>query len=310
MTAQVHAATEGTLLRPRREPLSPEYRGDDGEYVELNDLSSSTTTSVESLPRYEAVIGLSISSSAAASPAGPSTNLHATHTFQIETLGHPLIALPFSTTPVPILIYRVLPTGTLGPLAYQSLRQTRRSGNSVLVKPDDHLAEQPLCSTSYRFGPKRPPHMQLLGEAACDEVFEVHAKGCHTRAQGIRTHLGTFRWRYASRAERRAAGADSLVVLDLVTSVALAGGKSRERRRRIAQLVRNDEWRTKGTRGCTAGNGGRLMMDLGDWAAAKSELLQMEVLVIASCIVMLKKEVDRRKMQQMIIMAGGAGGGP
>ncbi|KND94294.1 hypothetical protein TOPH_01011 [Tolypocladium ophioglossoides CBS 100239] len=286
-SAQTHVETiSSLLLQPssRRSSLPPEYADDDGEYVELSGLAPSTNTSAESLPQYEAVAaGPEASSPSSSSAAAATAGLHATHVFQIETHGHPLIALPSPPKPLPIPVYSVLPTGETGPLAYESLRETRRSGNCVLV--------------------------QLMGEVACEEAFEVHSKGYHTRAQNIRTRFGTFQWRYASRAERKAIGADSLIVLDVITTVALAGGKQEERRRRVAQLVRNDEFRTEGTRGSTAGNGGRLMMDLRDWADTKGEVQQMEVFVVASCITMLKKEVDRRRMNQMIVIAAGVSGG-
>ncbi|KAK2600106.1 hypothetical protein QQS21_005192 [Conoideocrella luteorostrata] len=288
--------------------LPPEYA--QGEYIELTNLDS-PRTSTESLPTYENATGPSSCSTATTSAAIATTGLTPTHAYQIETAGHPLIALPFAPRADPIGIFNVLPTGDLGPLVFQSLRQSRSCGNSVLIRADDDFAEQPLCATTYRFGPGRPPRMQLLNEVAYDEEFEVTSKAVHRRAQNIRTHLGTFQWRYASKQERKAAGANSLLVLDRITTVALAGGKQEERRRRVAQLVRSEELRTKGTRGSTAGNGGRLVVDLREWADRKGEVRQMEVLVVSSCVVMLKKEIDRRRAVQFMVLAGGAsGGGP
>jgi hypothetical protein len=135
---------------------------------------------------------------------------------------------------------------------------------------------------------------------AYEEQFEVVNKGFATRTQVFRTHLGTFQWRYAGREERKAAGADNLLVLDRITKVALEGGRQEERRTPVARLVRNAEVRSKGTRVTTAGNGGRLMMNLREWEGTKGEVEQMEVLVVASCLVMLKKEIDRRRMHQAI----------
>ncbi|OAQ72998.1 hypothetical protein VFPPC_00818 [Pochonia chlamydosporia 170] len=288
--------------------LPPEYA--QGDYVELTTIS--TRTSQESLPSYDNAITPADSSSSqlATSAALATTGLQSTHTYQIETKGHPLIALPLAPRPEPIGIFAVLPNGELGALTYQSLRHARCSGNSVLVRADDDFAEEPLSSTAYRFGPGRPPKIQLQGEVSHEEEFEVTGKGIHTRAQNIRTHLGTFQWRYASRQERRAIGASSLLVCDQVTSVALLGGKQGEKRRRVAQLVRSEELRTKGTSGSTAGNGGRLVMDLREWEGRKSDVKAMEVLVLTGCVMMLKKEVDRRRAAQFMVMAGAAGGGP
>ncbi|OAA43851.1 hypothetical protein NOR_04426 [Metarhizium rileyi] len=306
MAAQVFESK--AALRQHSPPAEspPEYA--QGNYVELANLHSART-STESLPTYEHVAAPSSSSS----PSQPSlsaalatTGLRPTHTYQVESQGHPLVALPFAPRPSPIRIFTVLPDGSLGPLAYQSLRQSRCSGNSTLVRADD----EPLCSTTYRFGPGRAPQIQLQGEVAHDEAFQVSGKAVHTRAQNIRTHLGTFQWRYAGRQERRAIGASSLLVMDQVTSVAMPGGKTAERRRRIAQLVRSEALRSPGTTGATAGNGGRLVMDLGEWEGSKAETRAMEVLVLSGCVVMLKKEVDRRRAAQFMVLAGAAGGGP
>jgi hypothetical protein len=282
--------------------LPPEYA--QGEYVELSNLTPSTSTS--SLPTYETAIAPAASSSseASCSAALATTGLQSTHTYQVESTGHPLIALPLAPRPDPIGIFAVQPNGETGPLVYQSLRQVRCSGNSVLVRADDDYAEEPLSSITYRFGPGRAPKMQLLGEVAQPEEFQMTGKGIHTRAQNIRTHLGTFQWRYASKRERKAIGASSLLVMDQITSVALLGGKQAEKRRRVAQLVRSDELRTKGTTGATAGNGGRLVMDLREWEGRKSDVKAMEVLILTGCIAMLKKEVDRRRAVQFMVVAG------
>lgn len=96
--------------------------------------------------------------------------------------------------------------------------------------------------------------------------------------------------------------------MDHVTTVALVGGKKEEKRRRVAQLVRSETLRTKGTNGTTAGNGGRLFMDLREWEGKKADVKAMEVLVLTGVVVMLKKEVDRRRAAQFMVMAGAAGG--
>lgn len=59
--------------------------------------------------------------------------------------------------------------------------------------------------------------------------------------------------------------------------------------KRVAALIRNDETRTPGSKSCYAGNGGKLI--LGEDVGAKDGL--SEALVLASCLLMLKKEIDR-----------------
>ncbi|KAF4510815.1 hypothetical protein G6O67_002678 [Ophiocordyceps sinensis] len=297
-------------LPPRRSLLPPEYEAVDDEGVEISRLHlTASKSTTDSLPEYESVPrsgAASTSSCSSSSATGP----NATHVFQVDTEGHPLFALPTSPRPDPVHVYSVLPTGEIGPEVYQSIREKRNSGSCTLVRAGHGGQSQaPVCSTTYRFGPYRPPKMRLLGDVTREEDFEVRGRGCHTRAQNIRTHLGTFQWRYASRSERKAVGASSLLVLDLMATAAAAGGKQGESRTAVAHLVRNEAFRTRDTGVTTAGNGGRLSMDLRNWVDAKGETQQVQVLAIASCITMLKKEVDRRRMHQLMAIAGGASGG-
>ena len=301
--------TSQTTLPP------PPYHGEDN--IELGALSNASSTS--SLPQYE-TIAPDHSSAAGFQP---------TLSYQIENNGLPMISLPLPPRPYPIPVHAVTPSGEVAGKVYESVRPARNSGNSILYNVAAS-PEIPVCATTYRFGPGKPPKIRLLGPSADvdklgadgaitpddhdHEEFEVVGRGCATRAVSIRTHLGTFQWRYANKAERKAAGADSFLVLERITTVARGAGgsgkKMEEQRRRVAQLVRNDEYRTSGTGRSTAGNGGRLMMDLREWAGdVKGEGRQMEVFVVASCIVMLKKEVDRRRMHQTMIIAGAIGGG-
>lgn len=292
----------------------------DGETIELHNTVTETSSN-SSLPEYAEA------SSSSLGAAGSAGTFHPTKSLQVENRGLPVIALPLPPRPHPIPVYAIAESGAVGTQLYESIRPTRGSGSCILSR----VGGDAVCTTTYRFGPGRPPKIRLLGltsiasaadtlrtaaaeeplGAGDDEEFEVVSRGITTRAVSIRTHLGTFRWRYAGRSERREVGADSLLVMELVTKLALEGGKTEERYRRVAQLVRNEEFRTPGSGRSTAGNGGRLMMDLRDWMAEKKgESEQMEALVVASCICMLKKEMDRRRMHQAMAISGGAGGGP
>ncbi|KAL7937418.1 hypothetical protein V8C35DRAFT_331207 [Trichoderma chlorosporum] len=295
------AATQTEVLilnqRPSRtstiaSSLPPAY--EPGSY-ELRPLSTTSSRSSSPPPQYDLA-------DASGSSSSSRPTFHCTKALQIETRGHPLIALPIRPRPVPIPVYNVdLASDTTADLAYQSLQPLRYSGNCTLVRAGDS-EEHPICRTTYRFGPGKPPKMELTGALAHDEEFEVVNKGLTTRSQVLRTHLGTFQWRYAGREERKAAGANCLMVLDRIIMVALEGGGQEERRFQVARFVRNEKVRTQGSRATTAGNGGRLMMDLREWEGAKGEVEQLEVLVVASCLIMLKKEIDRRRMHQAIAM--------
>ncbi|KFA50235.1 hypothetical protein S40293_03319 [Stachybotrys chartarum IBT 40293] len=310
---QAHALEPSTSSLHKERPLLSSHRfsssGDDHghEAIELGILTPSTSTT--SLPMYESVVDVQSTSSCSVASPDRQSSFRATTSLQIESRGMALVRLPVPPRPDPVHIYAVSPTGDLVEPVYTSLRAGRSSGNSILVRADD-AEHKPLCTTTYRFGPNRPPQIRLHADHIStpspdlDEEISVLPRGHTTRAQLIRTPLGTFSWRFADRRERKELSADSLLVMERITSVALAGGKSEERRQRVAHLIRNDEYRSVGSARSTAGNGGRLAMDLRAWADSKGEAEQMEVLVVASCLVMLKKEMDRRRLMQAAMIVG------
>lgn len=156
---------------------------------------------------------------------------------------------------------------------------------------------------------------------------------------------GSFEWRYCSRKEKLSflsspttssssdttssasphttttIKPDNLLVLEKVFKEVDAKGREKEVRRvRVAQLIRNEETRTPGSRGASAGNGGRLECCLervvggvvgeGVDGEGEKEVLVDEVTVVVTCLVMLKKEVDRLRGAQIAVMSAGASGGP
>ncbi|PFH62056.1 hypothetical protein XA68_15264 [Ophiocordyceps unilateralis] len=158
--------------------------------------------------------------------------------------------------------------------------------------PPPRLSEfVPFCSTKDRFGSCQPLRMRHAG--AVDDL-EVRGCGCHARMHTERG--GALQWRYAGRAERKVAGASGLLVLDLITTGVGAG---EERRRPVAYLMRSSQLRSNGTGAPAAGNDWRLLIDLRGWLATKKEAQQMEVLITASCLALLKKEVDRRHRRRV-----------
>lgn len=237
--------------------------------------------------------------------------------------------------------------------------------------PDGNEQAGPVhvaSTTTYRFGPNRPPLVRIfssgtvleqaalrhllfskdahadaeadLPDGALWDAFTIDSLGLFTRSIQFRSPSlagKVFQWRYATRAERKAAGADSLLLLERVehldgaeqasSPTSRAKAKETEVRTAVAHFVRNERLRTQGSGASSAGNGGRLMVDLGgllsgegggtgistsiDHEKAEVETRQMALaVVVTTCLVMLKREVDRRRAQQIAIMAGGAAGGP
>ncbi|KAK7403578.1 hypothetical protein QQX98_010671 [Neonectria punicea] len=288
-------------LPSRRDTLPPYYDvTEDHELDELDDVK--TSSPADALPRYSAVFNHEAKSSTSSTPG-----FLATKTLQIQTKGQRLIAPPSAPRPDPIYIHAVTPAGAVDQAEYVSIRPARNSGSCFLARASDP-DRKPVCGTTYLFGPGRPPTLRLAG----GEDIELATRRVLSHGTRMRTPLGTFEWYYAmSRQERRAVGphVDSLLVLERTTVVVLAGGKWEVRRRRVGQFVRGDGLRTEGTSRSSAGNGGRLMLDLREWADRKDELAQMEVLAVASCVAMLKKEVDRRRSHQSLVLMAAVGGG-
>jgi hypothetical protein len=190
---------------------------------------------------------------------------------------------------------------------YVSLRLKKNSNSCALVCGSDPN-RTPLNATIYRWGPGRhprirvlPPHSSVSVEEAVNsenlecEVFEVQSRSIFSRSQKIVTSFGTFQWRYGGRSEKRETfDANSLLILEKVDG--LSTKESKKQGIRVAQFVRNDEFRTPGTNKYMAGNGGRLMLDLREWAGGKeADTVKVEAFMIASCICMLKREVDRMR---------------
>ncbi|KAH8907236.1 hypothetical protein BR93DRAFT_928106 [Coniochaeta sp. PMI_546] len=291
-------------------------------------LAPSYTTQDPNTPAIELASWNGESSSRRASILSSPPPYNSAHTFhptlhlQIQTPGKPWLSLPIPPKPIPIPIFDVNPedNSLSSEPRYISVRPGRGSGSSYLVSGASHDAK-PLSTTTYRFGPGKPPSVSLFlpssqghrdaeGEEEAWDTFSILSTSLLSRSQRLHhTRLGTFEWRYASRAERKAMKANSVLVLDKIVKVAVAGGKEEEIRRTVALFVRNEETRTPGSSAGSAGNGGRLMVDLSAWdEGEKIEREMAVVLVVTTAIAMLKKEVDRRRAQQIAIIAASAGG--
>lgn len=97
-----------------------------------------------------------------------STSFHPTAHLQIETTGKPWLSLPLPQRPSPIPIF-ALPacepsSSTISALPkFTSLRPERGSGSSYLLSASTHA---PLSTTTYRFGPNRPPRVRLFSPSS------------------------------------------------------------------------------------------------------------------------------------------------
>lgn len=287
---------------PADEPQSKPTKDD--QVLARMSSTSSIDSGSDAPPAYEAVID----GNTASSSASPGTTFAATSQLQVQAVGYDTNQALTGMTSENIPVYRV----DSGEVEYTSIRLKRTSNSCALVRGSD-LTCTPLISTIYRWGPGRPPKMRVLphdtsasvedainnDHVEC-ELVEVRNRSIVSRAQKMDTSFGTFEWRYGSRDERKEAyDAASLLILERTDPVSSAGGKSGKRGVRVAQLVRNDAFRTPGTSRYMGGNGGRLMMDLSMWTdEKKASAKDVEAFVVAGCICMLKREADRFRNNQ------------
>ncbi|CAK7271484.1 hypothetical protein SEPCBS119000_004631 [Sporothrix epigloea] len=353
--------------QPEKEPTlsSSDGEGSDGDAFD---------DGVSTLPAYDT---LPVAGNAASS--SPPTSFCPSLQLQLDCLGKGCNSgIGMTVKPDPICIYLVQDSNALYEKqpALLSLRKKRNSNSCTLVTgasygsligregqwTDDQLT---IGTTVYRVGPYRPPrvalftvdqqvHQQLpelvaasdkepAGTPAWDK-YEIIGKSIFNRVQTLRTRLGYFEWRYASRAERKALSQElieaasrsgdgalltpkeiakrhsvnNLMVLERITEVygsmdhngqvGTSVGKPREVRQPVARLIRSKALRTPGSSSYSAGNGGRLQMNLSEWTtpAAASDAKPNEAdsemaiaLIVSSCIMMLKREVDRRRDQEV-----------
>ena len=228
----------------------------------------------------------------------PGTKLH------IHARGHNLIRLPLPSSELEIAI-----TDPSGTPVYTSTREKRCSGNAIL----SHAKLGDLISTTYFFGPNRDPVIRMLQPVDVSlDMVKVQTRWM-SRATAFTLPNGkSFEWFYNSARgdpESREGKGEKINVLVLrqidADSGKLLRKKKKERgeSRAIAKLIRSNETRTEGTSRMTAGNGGELVLDV-DAASYMDESI-----IVATCLMMLKKEIDRRRGAQAAVMAGAAGGG-
>lgn len=257
---------------------------------------SSSDSHSDPPPRYSEAVESDHHSSSSKDPGG----FVPTATLQIQAIGYDVNQALTGRTLENISIFRA---GS-GHAEYVSVRLKRNSNSCALVRVSD---ETTLISTIYRWGPGRHPRMRILdpeskvsvedaikNDNVRGELIEVKSHSMVSRAQVFDTSLGKFEWRYGTREEQAACDADSLLVMERIDTVSLPGGGQSKSCSCVAQLVRNDQFRTPGTQKYSGGNGGRLFIDLRMWSEDKhASPERVEAFVVASCLLMLKREADR-----------------
>ncbi|CAO2652052.1 Nn.00g003350.m01.CDS01 [Neocucurbitaria sp. VM-36] len=203
----------------------------------------------------------------------------------INAKGVPVLRLPVPPAELITTIHNVD-----GTLAYSSTRAKRSSGNCVLADAEGKA----LIGTEYFFGPSKDPKLIRLdvSEGIAEEIKTV-SKWTSRNHRFLLPDGRTLAWSYK---KEKGFGANGTKGTALVLTLD---------EKRIAVLIRNEETRTPGSKSCNAGNGGELLLgaDIGGIDGINEDL------VVATVLLMLKKEVDRRRTVQFMMIAGAASGG-
>ncbi|KAF2032167.1 hypothetical protein EK21DRAFT_61569 [Setomelanomma holmii] len=223
---------------------------------------------ISELEKKELIIADTVSVTSTTTLGASELSFIPAKSFHITTRGRPVFHLPLPPFELEIVIHSFD-----GSVAYTSKCTKRSSGNCVLSGADG----KSLISTSYFFGPSKDLLLCRL-DVAPGTTYEIKTTSKWTsRDHTFSLPDGrTFAWQYKREVGFGAKGTKG-------TALALVfEGK------RFAALIRNDETRTPGSKCCSAGNGGELV--LSEHADGKNGLA--EEVVIAICLLMLKKEID------------------
>lgn len=186
-------------------------------------------------------------------------------------------------------------------LAYVSRRSKLHSGDAIL---SDALTGKELVATKYFFGPGKDPILHVSPGETCGENKDIAAgykvqlsskwtsrtmsftmSACH------KTPESRYQWAYGKRRDPDTGTRANLITLcQQPENSTDSGGKI------IAEFARSTVTRSAGSSRATAGNGGLLVID-----RDAGEYLDEEV-VVATCLVMLKRETDRRRVFQMAVV--------
>lgn len=226
------------------------------------------------------------------SPLLDDTSFQPGSTFYIAARGIGIFRFPLPTSELEIPIY-----GNDGSLAYTSTRAMKSSGNSVLSHPKIGT----LVSTTYFFGPSREPVLKLLqapGDADDEgNTIKIRGKWTSRSTSFVMGDGRTFEWSYAHTKDKSGKKVNLVVLRQQATY-----SEEKSKGKILAQLVRGEETRAPGSKSCTAGNGGQLVLD------QDSTGFLDEAVIVATCLMMLKKEVDRRRLVQILVLTGAVSG--
>ncbi|KAF2726987.1 hypothetical protein EJ04DRAFT_596593 [Polyplosphaeria fusca] len=210
-------------------------------------------------------------------------DFHDAKTLHINTKGIGVLRLPLPSSELEVSVHN-----TDGSLAYLSTRERRRSGNCILTNADG----KQLTSTTYFFGPNRNPVLNMLDNAREAQEIRTASRWTSRTQEFVLPEGHTLEWSYKKALGFGKEGKKG-------TALVLTLGE-----KRLAALIRNEDTRTPGSKSCSAGNGGQLVISQ---EVVERDYDIPEAIVVATCLLMLKKEIDRRRAVQFMMIASASG---
>jgi hypothetical protein len=183
---------------------------------------------------------------------------------------------------------------------YCNIRPDPKSSSCVLYLEDiNGSTRQKVSETTYKWGPGRHPVIKFYSSTSPSENlaedFSVSSKFLSRTTVFPSTRFGKFTWVYASRNPNGSIvgrGAGDICFMQQAD----AQGREGEERE-VARLVRNNGTRPEGTN-WSEGTGGRLELS----PTVVEGGTDMEVFVIATLMLMLKKELDELLNNQVVLV--------
>ena len=176
-----------------------------------------------------------------------------------------------------------------GALAYTATKDKALSSHTILASPK----HGDLFSIDFR--PGGCPWIRFLHSVEGDVIPPI-ALQCKltTRTTSFTPPDGGCRWEWKYWTTTSPDGRKlKALCLERIDGAAYA------KVTRIAYLLRSPDTRATGSSGCSAGNGGQLVLD----PDVDLSIVE-EALVIATCLVMLRRERDRRRFIQAMVIGG------
>ncbi|KAE8130848.1 hypothetical protein BDV38DRAFT_266102 [Aspergillus pseudotamarii] len=204
--------------------------------------------------------------------------------FHIEAKGIRAIRPPMPMRQNEIPIYTAD-----GTLAYTATKDKALSSHTILASPK----HGDLFSIDFR--PGCSPWIRFLPSVEGDVIPPIALQGkLTTRTMSFTPPEGgcKWEWKYSTIASPDGAKLKALC-LEKIDEAECA------KVTQIAYLLRGPDARATGSSCCSAGNGGQLVISL-DVDLSMVE----EALIIATCLVMLRRERDRRRFIQAMVIGG------